>query len=278
MICKQSKTMKNYLTHKNLILIAMAMTAGLMALLIPAIQAERDAALELSCAGNLKHTSQGLLNLESSMRKLPKAIQTSSSGKPYRSWRTQVYPDFLEQLPRIYDASTAWDSGKNMRLINGTPISIGGKDGAKAIVTLPRVPFCFACPKCKNPTGVNYVVVTGTGTLFPEAGSVTLSDVSDGVENTLLLVESVTCTPEWIEPRDLDIRTMQFAVNSRNGPSISSFHPGGALVCFADLEVFLMTESITALELQALITIDGGEPIRREELVSRAVLIKKSVD
>ncbi len=95
------------------------------------------------------------------------------------------------------------------------------------------------------------------------------------LKNTLFVVESVTCTPDWIEPRDLDIKTMNFAINYRIGPSISSHHPGGALVCFADLKVFLMTPLITEAELKALITIDGGEDTSRENLVSRGVLIRR---
>lgn len=258
------------------ILIVTAIVAGLCALLIPAIQAARNAAMEMSCANNLKQVALGLSSYESTYRQLPIAIETASSGKPWRSWRSHVYPTFMEQMPQVYDKSTAWDSTTNTRLINGIPIPMAAsKGGGTVMVTLQRVPWCFSCPKCKKSTGVNYVVITGDGTVFPHSKSVKLSDILDGIENTLLVVESVTCTPEWIEPLDLDIRTMEFAINSREGPSISSFHPGGALVCFADLEVFYVTPAITEPELRALITIDGGEGISRKDLVSRRVLIKR---
>ena len=266
--------MKTYGTRT--LLVFTAILAGLCGLLIPAIQAARNAAMEISCASNLRQVALGLSNYEAAYRQLPIAVETASSGKLWRSWRTHVYPKFMEQMPQVYDASTAWDSITNTRLINGAPIPMAaGKGGGTVMVSLERVPWCFSCPKCKNKNGVNYVVITGDGTLFPDSRSAKLSDVSDGVENTLFVVESVNCTLDWIEPRDLDIKTMEFAINSRVGPSISSHHPGGALVCFADLKVFYMTPSISETELKAMITIDGGESIRRENLVSRGVLIAR---
>lgn len=195
------------------LLVVTAVVAGLCGLLIPAIQSARNAAMEMSCSNNLKQVALGLSNYESAYRQLPIAVETVSSGNLWRSWRTLVYPAFMEQMPQVYDTSTAWNSTTNARLINGTPIPMAaGKGGGTVMVSLERVPWCFSCPKCKNSKGVN---------------------------------------------------------------SISSYHPGGALVCFADLEVFLMTPSITEAELKALITIDGGEDTSRENLVSRGVLITR---
>lgn len=266
--------MKTYWLGSRLLVFA-AVLLGSFGLLMPSFLSARNVARELSCANNLKHTSFGLLNYESAQRQLPLAIEMDDAGRPWRSWRTHVYPSYLEQLPRVYDTSTAWDSSTNIRLLDGTPIPTKGKNGVAGVLTLPRVPECFFCPACKKTAGVNYVVITGEGTFFPHPKTVKLSDALDGPENTLLLVESVTCTPEWTEPRDLDVNTMEFEINSHKGPSISSFHSGGALVCFADSEVFCVTPSITQQELKALISINGGESINREDLVSRGVLIHR---
>ncbi len=61
------------------------------------------------------------------------------------SWRSQVYPVFMEQSSMFYDTTTSWDSTTNMRLLNGTPISLGSKDGTTHMATLNRYPWAFTC-------------------------------------------------------------------------------------------------------------------------------------
>ena len=266
--------MKTYGTRTLLLVTAIA--AGICGLVVPAIQAARNAAPEMTCRNNLKQVGLGLLNFESAYRRFPLAIEISPDGKLWRSWRSHIYPTYMEQRAPFYDASSAWDSDTNVRLINGTPITTAaGKGGGTVTITLERVPWCFECPACKKRDGVNYLVITGEGTAFPKSRTTRLSDFKDGLENTILVVESVNCTPDWTEPRDLDINTMEFAINSRKGPSISSLHPKGALVCFADMEVYCITPQITEAELRALISIDGGEDVKRDDLVSRGVLVKR---
>ncbi len=265
--------MKNSVT-RILVLLAAILT-GLCALVLPAIKTARDAAMQMSCSNHLKQIGLALVNYEESYRQLPKAVQVSNDGKLWRSWRSCIYPTFMVALAPIYDASSAWDSETNLRLINGAPISIARKDGGTVLVALDRVPQVFVCPKCKNPSGVSYVVITGEGTAFPESMPVKLVDIADGLENTLLVVESVNCNPDWTEPRDLDIDTMQFEINSEKGPSISSLHARGALACFADMAIYCITPRITEAELRALISIDGRENVTRDDLVLRGVLIEQ---
>jgi hypothetical protein len=254
-----------------------AIVAAIFALGYPMIQSAQDAAMEIQCCNNAKQIGLAILNYESAYRRLPIAIEISEQGKLWRSWRSHVYPTFIEQTSQPYDGSQAWDSRTNLRLINGTPIASAASKGSGKTVarTYDRVPWCFRCPKCANPAGVNYVVITGEGTPFPDSKSIRLSDITDGLDNTLLVVESVNCTPDWIEPQDLHIATMDFKINSLTKPSISSFHPKGAAVCFADGAAFLITHRITESELKALITIGGGEDITRDDLIKRGILVHR---
>ncbi len=263
--------MKNFVTP--ILVLVTAIVMGLCVLVLPAIQTAREAAIQMSCSNHLKQIGLALVNYEKSYRQLPKAVEVSKDGKLWRSWRSCIYPTFMVALAPIYDASSAWDSETNLRLINGAPISIARKDGETVLVALDRVPEVFACPKCKNPSGVNYVVITGEGTAFPKSMPIKFTDITDGPENTLLVVESVNCNPDWTEPRDLDIDTMEFEINSRAGPSISSLHPTGALACFADMAIYCITPRITEAELRSLISISGRENVTRDELVARGVLI-----
>ena len=116
------------------------------------------------------------------------------------------------------------------------------------------------------------MVVTGARTAFPKTGYVSLSQIRDGLENTILVVESKNCSPDWTEPRDLDFDTMSFTINSKSAPSVSSDHPQGPLVCFADGAVYHLSPKTTATELKAMLTIAGNEDISRRDLVGRGVL------
>jgi len=53
------------------LLVVIAIIGVLVALLLPAVQAAREAARRTSCFNNLKQMGLGILNFESSNRKLP---------------------------------------------------------------------------------------------------------------------------------------------------------------------------------------------------------------
>ena len=58
------------------------------------------------------------------------------------------------------------------------------------------------------------------------------------------------------------------------GPnSISSLHPSGPAVLFCDWKVFRLNPSIDADTLRALLTVDGGEQIARDQLIATGLLL-----
>ena len=72
----------------------------------------------------------------------------------------------------------------------------------------------------------------------------------------------------WTEPRDLDINQMSLTINDRTRPSISGRHPSGPAVVFADsIRVYRLDKSLRPETLRALITIAGGEPVKRDALI-----------
>lgn len=188
-------------------LVVIAIAILICGSLIPAIWAARDLAAEMACRNNIKQIALGLLNYESAVQSLPIAIETTADGQLWRSWRTRVYPTMMESMQPIYDELAAWDSEVNTRLLNGTPITRTTKDGrVDGTLVLPRVPLCFTCPRIRSVghRGVNYVVVCGDKTAFPKSGPIRLTDITDGLEKAILVVESITCGPDWTEPRDLN--------------------------------------------------------------------------
>lgn len=65
---------------------------------------------------------------------------------------------------------------------------------------------------------------------------------------------------------------MPLAIDDSRGPAISSTHPDGPAVLFADGAVFRISPAIDPPTLRAVITIDGGEEVRRDELLARKLL------
>jgi prepilin-type N-terminal cleavage/methylation domain-containing protein len=95
------------------LLVVIAIIGILVALLMPAVQAAREASRRAQCANNLKQLGLGILNHESGKKKVPNSISYSvpfaggcdSAGKPSCSgigWIVNTLP-YLEQQP-LFDA------------------------------------------------------------------------------------------------------------------------------------------------------------------------------
>lgn len=68
------------------------------------------------------------------------------------------------------------------------------------------------------------------------------------------------------------MEAMSFKVNDSRALSISSTHPRGPAVLFADGKVFRLSSDIDENTLRAMTTINGGEPIDRDHLIECKLL------
>jgi len=93
-----------------------------------------------------------------------------------------------------------------------------------------------------------------------------LKDVTDGVSNTLAIVEACGLPVVWTEPRDVDLAEQRVGVNlpgdqpGRSRGVVSSYHPQGGHVAMADGSVRFMSADIDPGVLRALLSATGGEP------------------
>jgi len=92
------------------LLVVIAIIGILVALLLPAIQAAREAARRSQCINNLKQFGIGLLNYHNSNNSFPKGwlVKGTSDGY-FANANTKILP-YLEEtsLSSIYDQSKAW--------------------------------------------------------------------------------------------------------------------------------------------------------------------------
>jgi hypothetical protein len=219
-----------------------------------AIGDAREGARRSQCISNLKQLGLALINYHEVYGCFPPAHVDDPTGKPMHSWRVLILP-MLEQsgLYNAYDFSEPWDGPSNRRLIG-------------------RMPGIYACPSRYDPSGrahlTSFVAVTGPGTLFPDVGGVTTSDLTDGAGVTLAITETETMDIPWTEPRDLDARAMSMIINDMKRASISSQHTFGAEAVFADDSIHFLRSGISPAQLSALLTTAGNEGIGRQALRS----------
>ena len=207
----------------------------LLALLLPAVQAAREAARRAQSSNNLKQITLALHNYHDEYGSFPPAVVTGQSGQPLYSGRVLLLP-YLEQeaLYRQFDLSKAWDSPENLPL-------------SQTAIPVFRDPSSGD----QTPGKTDYVFVTGTGTVFDGDKSVALSAIADGTSNTLVLVEGRNAGIGWAEPRDFDL-SQPITLPPGN-------HPGINLAAFADGSVRALSNNVSPTVIRSLSTRAGGE-------------------
>ena len=199
----------------------------LVALLLPAVQAAREAARRAVCMNNMKQITLAMHNYHDAYGQFPPAYTVDENGKPLHSWRVLILPYIDNDLYQRIRLDEPWDSAHNME--------VAGQ----------YCPQIYRCPSnsMENFTDTCYVMVVGPGCISDGPGSRKTADIKDGSWNTILLVEMDDSGIPWNEPRDLDATKMSYQLNDRNNPlCISSPHPGGANVAMADGSVKLLSD------------------------------------
>lgn len=188
--------------------------AVLIALLLPAIQAARNAARRAQSANNMKQIALAMHNYHDTYKTLPPAYIPNDDGTRRTSWRVLVLP-FLEQSPiyDTYDMGEDWDSPVNQEV-------------RLATVPLYRSPNATVAA----PLETSYVLITGPGTAFDGAKTSGFRDMLDGTSNVVIAVEVDGLGVEWTEPRDIHIDELQAMLDN----NMITGNPGTINVMMAD--------------------------------------------
>jgi prepilin-type processing-associated H-X9-DG protein len=229
------------------VLVVMLSCGGiLIALLLPAVQAAREAARRSQCSNNLKQIALAMHNYHDMHKCFPPAVITDADGRPMRSWRVAILP-YVEctTLYQRYNLNEPWDGPNNRNLHN---------------ITVPT----YRCPSDPSPvsTETNYVMIVGEHTVggLPNE-AIRLYDIRDGTSNTIMIVEVTGSGIHWMEPRDLSVEEIQRGINDGSGKWISSRHPGGANVAMCDGSVRFLSQTIDRETLRRLIDRNDRMPV-----------------
>jgi prepilin-type processing-associated H-X9-DG protein len=213
-------------------------TSGiLVALLLPAVQAAREAARRSQAMNNLKQIGLAFHNYADVYQHFPAATVLGPDGKTPHSWRVAILPYIDGQaLYGQYKFDEPWDSENNRKLISQMP-AVFREPGAD-----PASSFS------------SYYVLTGEATIFGVKTGAKFADIIDGTSNTILAVEAKRDIP-WTKPEDIAYDP------AKPLPELGGWRLNGYNALFADGSVRFISESIDEMTLRALFTRAGGEAI-----------------
>ncbi len=300
------------------LLVVIAIISVLVSLLMPAVQQAREAARRTQCKNNLKQIGLGFHNFAATFNgkfpgnttlfKNPAATAWPFYGmtSPYGSWSTQILP-YLDNgnLFVQYDSSKDWwdNTGGNASVAvfkNPMYMCPTAPNPDRVMITTNTAGFTF------NAASADYVGVGGIydtsntsanyhrGVMQAKvsANPTKVSDITDGLTNTVCVVEicdkpnqwragklfkdnstqvfnCANCVNgQWASPNWNDLRGYSYdgvtafgpcVVNCSNGASIYSFHAGGAQVLMCDGSVQFLGASLSRDVLVALVSVNEGD-------------------
>ena len=266
------------------LLVVVTIAAAVMALLLPAVQAAREAARRTSCMNNLRGIGCALYGYESARRSFPVGCLECTTPSPRRqiAWNAFILP-FAEEpgAAAAFDFGFAYNSAENRR-------------AAGCVVPM------FLCPSTtrtkrvgrttgdKNRNGIwnpgDDLAYTDYGGMYgvgypvakplPEHAGVmqyerptAAKDVVDGLAQTVVVAE---CTgrdaayqSEWANGQNIFDQKSTNPINASQNNEIWSDHPGEAGMVFCDGHVEFVAASIEQSALLALLTRAGSDQPRR---------------
>jgi len=217
-----------------------AATIGiLVALLLPAVQAAREAARRAQASNDLKQIALALHNYHAAQNAFPPPAITDKDGKPLLSWRVAILP-YLEQqqLYEQFRLDEPWDSEHNRQLASAVvPVYQGTNPGVRPGMTA-------------------YLGAAGKGTIFEGPKGTRIDQIRDGTANTIMVVEA---NPDqavpWTSPADLEFEP------GKPLRGLGAARPGGFNAAFADGSVRFLSKSIDGKLLGLLMQMADGQPI-----------------
>jgi prepilin-type N-terminal cleavage/methylation domain-containing protein len=262
-MCVDRKTLRGFTLVELLVVIAII--GILIALLLPAVQAAREASRRTACRNNLRQTGLALLSYHSAHKTFPiGCLEWRDPAHPANrqlAWSASILPQLEEQSTyKLLDLTKAFDHADNTA-------------GADQIVPV------YICPTIRRSSNlqlgramIDYGGIFGERIFTPNDPpkgpmllevAVSINQITDGTSKTLLVGEnSDTLDGQWINGRNLFDQS-PFPINSAPTyeDDLRSFHPGGVHGLQADGSVHFIRETIDAKTLAALCTRAGGETI-----------------
>jgi hypothetical protein len=170
------------------------------------------------------------------------------------SWRTYLLPRMEDDRNKIQGRNVYFNllRGKYPLAKGAEASEVWNRPGLKTIALHP-----FVSPidgKTKAPWYTFNRVFIGKGAAFERKKLLTHKDFSDGLENTIMVVEAGEAVP-WPKPAELEYKP------DKPLPKLGGLFPDGFYAAFGDGSVRFIRKDTDEKTIRALITRNGGEKI-----------------
>jgi len=280
------------------LLVVITIIGVLIALLLPAVQAAREAARRSQCNNHVKQISLGLLNYENNFRTLPPPCFLSAA-RP--SWLIVIAP-FLDQqavydrfkfggggneysdgraecsevfVPTLFCPSLTRDRDREAWEVNDGMYTAHyyGVMGPYGTNSYAGSPVAYTCAG----TSESYGGYCAQGTMGFPGGGVVLAEIGDGTSNTSLVGElaweGLDTRRSWVRGYYYNstygnlvfwARNVRYPINSRNtttwtNTAFGSVHPGGCHFAMVDGSTRFLSDVIDMNVYLALASRNGQE-------------------
>lgn len=262
------------------LLVVIAIIGVLISLLLPAVQAAREAARRTQCKNNLRQIGLGFLMYHDAQGSLPVGCLDKRTGRNsdglQLSWLAALLP-YLEQrgLWEQIDFERAYDSVENAGPAAVPVTTFLCPSTARLAEDRESVHFVSDDAGGASRAASDYGGVFGTTKVTPITNgvffydvAVSLREVTDGTTHTLAVIEDTGRGTDWDGDwiNGENVFNQGYGVNQRQNNEIWSDHPGGAQAISCDAAVRYLSESIDFEVLKALCTRSNDEIIPAGEV------------
>jgi prepilin-type N-terminal cleavage/methylation domain-containing protein len=279
------------------LLVVIAIIGILVALLLPAIQAAREAARRTECGNNLKQIGLGFQNHHDTYGFFPTAghhwsnapdfdgLQPQIAPKQRAGWGYQILPFIEQQI--VWEGNGAPDKDEAQRQAMGTTIPA-------MFCPTRRAPEAFLGGAWYGPSGTylhaqtdyaasnlendGVVVRTNSDQTWGSGAPITTASIIDGTSNTMVVGEkrlnvialgnfqgddNEGYTSGWDHDviRYTDRSPRPDPMSGDGEQRFGSSHPGGFLAVFADAAVHFISFDIELTNFRRMGNRSDGEPI-----------------
>lgn len=256
------------------LLVVIAIIGILIALLLPAVQAAREAARRSQCSNNVKQLGLALHNYHDTFKILPSAVVYHTSNHSW-GWGALILP-FMEQQPMHDKCGIGRGEPIDAHEVEIETVIAGFRCPSDASPKNNNRQWTWANVANVEPATANYVVISGTemspgdngNGLFYRNSANSFASCQDGTSNTIALGErsydigAVTYgaavwagTAAYNHTKDYQLDGSANAQRPINCPGtvadwdgrhlcLSSNHPGGVTVGLLDGSVRFLSETI----------------------------------
>jgi prepilin-type processing-associated H-X9-DG protein len=234
----------------------------LVALLLPAVQAAREAARRTESKNHIKQLALAMHNYHDANGSFPAGTHPNPQLKPEKrlSWLVDLLP--YVEFKQVYDEidfKKPWDDPANRKAVE-LPLALflNPSVGEQKVNGLPVTEYIgMAGVGADGPT---LPVTSPRAGVFAYDRMTRIQDIMDGTSNTIMISECNKDLGSWAAGGRATIRALSKKPYI-DGPDGLGGHPEGMQVGFADGSVRFISKQIDPTVIEALTTINGGETI-----------------